>query len=257
MSENRTRNWSMDEIDNLLSRTEKDPSKRPAKSAVNSKKEDIASVMENFAKAERFTGRDADRRLPRNSGAEAIKNLFENEDFEKEEKTENPFVSDRTAKQRVADAVKSIKESKKEKSEAPGAAEKPAVNDLQSRILNEINSANKAGYADGKTKVIERPGFVMKRGRVDTGEGLEEAPKIVDADAAKTDKELFREKETDSAAENWSDGQIKLYGYDAHSEEKPDKVNEKMIQLILNPQIFNNFGGVYGTTIFTLGKLII
>lgn len=227
MSENRTRNWSMDEIDNLLSRTEKDPSKRPAKSAVNSKKEDIASVMENFAKAERFTGRDNDRRLPRNSGAEAIKKIFDSEEPEKEEKAENPFASDRTAKQRVADAVKSIKDSKKDKPEASKAAEKSAESDLQARILDEINATNKAGYPDGKTKVIERPGFVVKRGRTDAAEGLEEAPKIVDADAAKTDKELFREKETDAPAESWSDDQIKLYGFDIHNEDKPEKTTEE------------------------------
>lgn len=233
MSEN-GKSWSMDDIDRLLSRTEK------------SVKKDNDAVVENFARTMRLadtvpvTPKDAEKTVR----IETIKELNHEKDepvvevtpkAEKNEKTGDVVISSKTAKQRVADVLKELNLELPEEPEdhdpeqmnifdeplLPKKEHAMETDENRRHFLEEIQLDDEEDSM-GDTKIIERPGFVIKRGRMNAGEGLEEAPKIVDADDAK--KEIrFAENQTDDD-DSWSDGQIKFSGFE---EEAPDKISEE------------------------------
>ncbi len=229
------KSWSMDDIDRLLSRTEK-----PVKS-------EDSTILDNYARAKRFA--DAVRVNEKTAEENArIETIDEADSYTAEAKTVtfnavtdgrhgDVAVSTKTAKQRVADVVNGMKNSQQYKpmnsqTEKTSVFDEPLLprkehsmetDENRRRFLEVMELAEEEEKID-ETKVIERPGFVVKRGRVDEAEGLEEAPKIVDADTARIDKELFAEKLEE--AENWSDGQMKFSGFE-NQDETPEKITEE------------------------------
>ncbi len=228
MADNAGRSWSMDEIDMLLSRTNK--------KADN--KKSGASTESSAAKVRADKKAGTAVKSSTRAQAEAIKGLFADEAND----VNDGGLSDKNAKQRVAEAVKGIKEAKKAKPQKPQmraqSFDEPQINtkkdselyDFRNNFSKELNEGNlKADYMDSKTKVVERPGFVVKKGKADAGDGLEGAPLIVDAEKAKNSKDLFKEESAQTKKEDfsWSDDQMKLYGFDGYGEVKPDKITEE------------------------------
>lgn len=230
------KNWSMYDIDRLLSRTEK------------SAKSEDSTVVESYARTMRLA--DAvpadEKTAEENSRVETAEQPVE---YAGEAKTVrfdsvtdysagqgDVSVSTRTAKQRVSDVVKGMKGSQQarqgdNRQEQTSVFDEPLLpkkeysmetDENRRRFLEVVNLADEEETFD-ETKVIERPGFVVKRGKIDEEEGLEEAPKIVDADTARIDKELFAEKLEE--AENWADGQMKFSGFE-NQDETPEKITE-------------------------------
>ncbi|MCQ2479471.1 MAG: hypothetical protein MJ120_02430, partial [Clostridia bacterium] len=230
MADNVGRSWSMDEIDMLLSRTNKKADKKSGTSSESS----AVKVRAD---------KKSDSAVKQNSRAQAaaIKELFAEENAKE---VKDGGLTDKASRQRVADAVRGIKEAKKNnKPKVPQMRkhgfDEPQINtkkdpeayDFRTNFSRELKEGNlKAEAVDGKTKVIERPGFVIKRGKADAGEGLEEAPMILDAEKAKNSKELFEEERKKVHKKedlSWSDEQMKLYGFDGYGEVKPDKITEE------------------------------
>ena len=229
------RNWSLDEVDRLLSRTEK------------SFKKDDSAVVENFARTMRLadtvpvTATEAEKTVRietvADEAAETEEPVVEvTVKAEKDIKTGDVVISTKTAKQRVADVVKGmgIKPVKYEDNQpeqlnmfdeplVPQKEHAMEIDENRRRFLEDMK-VDEDDDSDGDTKVIERPGFVMKRGRVNTTEDLEEAPKIVDADDARTGS-IFTETKKEEP-EDWDDGQIKLSGFE-NQEETPVKITEE------------------------------
>lgn len=235
MSEN-GKSWSMDDIDRLLSRTQK------------SAKKDDSAVVENFARTMRLadsvpiTAEDAEKA----SRIETIDNFMpENVEpaaevtakAERNEKTGDVVISSKTAKQRVADVlngIDGIKPVRRENDDTqqmnifdepllPKREHAMETDENRRRFLERMKVEEEEDSFDD-TKVIERSGFVVKRGKMNTNEGLEEAPKIVDADDAKRELQ-FAEIISDDE-DSWADGQIKFSGFENH-EETPVKITEE------------------------------
>lgn len=235
MSDSEVKNWSKYDIDSLLRRTDK------------SSKNGDGAVVENFARTMRLadsvtvTAQNAEE----SARIEEIITDAQNEAPEvevtkravKDEQTGDVVISTKTAKQRVADVMKGIKTAPKpQKDNSPeqiSIFDEPLIpkkehsmetDENRRRFLEVMTLEDEEDDTHEATKVIERSGFVMKRGKVNLFEGYEEAPKIVDADDARNSSGIFEEKKDE--AESWTDGQIKLSGFENH-EETPVKISEE------------------------------
>ncbi len=221
------KSWSMDDIDRLIRETKKDN----------------GSVVENFARTMRL----ADTVAVETVDAEQKTRVepIENKENSEETKTipaagvHNAYTGDvgistKTAKQRVADIVNGIKsESKKPDSDKqkttifdepllPKKEHSMETDENRRRFLEVMKLEDEKEDFDD-TKVIERPGFVVKRTKANFAEGLEGIPKILDAEAAKNDRELYKEKQAEN--ESWAEGQMMFTGFDVQ-EEKPVIISE-------------------------------
>lgn len=223
MSEKDGRSWSMDEIDNLLKRTAK-PAKKDGKSV--SDKAGSVRLADSSEAAETIGGGDEDIKIYPTKGLN-------------NKKAGNISISSEASKKRVSDTVNRMntgeKSGRKKDSDQTSMFDEPLTpkkkhsmetDEIRRRFLDkyEIPAEEEDPVDESKTRVIERPGFVVKRGKVNESEDLEEVPTIIDADAAKKDRDLLKEKTDDG--ESWSDGQIRFPDFDI-PDNSPVIVNEK------------------------------
>lgn len=240
---NDDKNWSLDDVDRLLSRTEKPAKKQDEK------------VVESFARTMRLADTvsipaiDAEKKLR----VEEVntKKIDPMKTFAAKEKAEAALgspasvntgdieITSKTAKQRIADIVKNMKNGKKPSDFGGGEADfsesiiphknyAMEIDKNRRRFLEDFKIEDEP-EDDDKTKVIERPGFVIKKGSNSdlTGE-LEAVPTLIEADDAIRD---FEEDEPEEKEENWDDGQIKFNGFD--SADEPENISETEAEIKL------------------------
>lgn len=242
MDENSEKSWSMQDVDRLLSRTEK-----PAKNQEE-------TVVENFARTMRLadTVTVPVAQAEKNIRVETMNNEEEekkiSEALSKERGSTRDFpnvntgdvsISSKTAKQRVADIVNGLKKGKTgrikkvkptpisfDEALLPKKEHSMETDDNRRRFLERVELKEDED-APGETKVIERPGFVVKRNKAVNEDGdLEGVPRFVEAQDAKNEEDLyFDQPEEKPEDNNWDDGQIRFMGFDA-PEEAPVEISE-------------------------------
>ncbi len=242
---NDDKNWSLDEVDRLLSRTEKPQ-----------KKEE--TVVENFARTMRL----ADTVIVPEISAEQATRV---EAIDSDTKTYSQIakeradamigvaqahtgdiqISSKTAKQRISDIVKGIKKNKisavDDKTKAvsldddktrpvsfqepltPKKAHSMEIDENRKRFLEIREIEDDEDEADSPTQMIERPGFVMTRPASSHTTDLEAMPTLIDADDFMNSLADDEEKDLEPT-EPWDEGQMKLFGFE--SPEQPEKVSE-------------------------------
>lgn len=223
------KNWSIDDVDRLLSRTEKPP-----------KKEE--TVVENFARTMRL----ADTTIVPDASAEKTARIesveetiyIPQEDIDK--KADSPVediqISSKTAKQRVSDIVKGLKTGKikTRKEEKTGQIDLDEIvipkkasmetDEIRRRFL-EVIEVGEEDEVDESTRVVERPGFIKKKPLSEKTSDLDTMPMIIDADDVDAfPEELPEEPEVDES-DLWADEQITFSGFE-HEEMVPEKVSE-------------------------------
>ncbi len=226
------KNWSLEDIDELLSRTGK------------FLKNDSA-VVENFARTMRLadsapsTAAEAEKNarvetiefLPPENGKPSVEVTAK---AEKNTETGDIVVSTRTAKQRVADAIREmgIKPSKHEddQPEQLNLFDEPDIAEYAEKTAEDPDDAkaDENGYSpSGNTKIISRSVVSEKRIKDAVDSSTREITKTIRNEEAKT-RNSFAEKETDenSDDENWADGQIKFSGFE-NQDDAPDKITEE------------------------------
>ncbi len=230
---NDDKNWSIDDIDRLLSRTQKP-----------SKKEE--TVVENFARTMRLADTVI---VPEVSVEEATRIESINEDTKTysqiakeradamigvpEAHTGDIQISSKTAKQRISDIVKGIKKGKAtavdSKTKAVGFQEplipqkkhSMEIDENRKKFL-EVRQLEEEEEAWDKTQIVERPGFVMQRTVTSHTTDLEAVPTLIEAEDFINSIES--ENPDGEVVAPWDDGQIKLSGFD--NLEQPEKVSE-------------------------------
>ncbi len=243
MAKNRNdKNWSMDEVDRLLSRTEKAPQKKEE------------TVIENFARTMRLADTMVATEVTAEEAArvESLAEddtvvLSDNARLTKERAdavmgvakadTGDIQISSKTAKQRVSDVLQGMKKAKlnqqaEEKTVAVDLSEPltPKKNhsmevDENRRRFLEVIEVKEDDEADEHTRVVERPGFVMKKKEVsDKTTDLDFMPTLIEADDFINNIEEDEPEEVD-VQDLWAEDQIKLVGFDSE-EPEPEKVNE-------------------------------
>ena len=243
MAKNRNdKNWSMDEVDRLLSRTEKAPQKKEE------------TVIENFARTMRLadtmvatevTAEEAarvetvveDDTIVISDSARITKERADAVMGVAKADTGDIQISSKTAKQRVSDVLQGLKKAKlhqqaDEKTVAvdlsepliPQKKHSMEVDENRRRFL-EVVEVKEDDEADEHTRVVERPGFVMKKQEVsDKTTDLDIMPTLIEADDFINNLEEDEVEEVD-VQDLWAEDQIKLVGFDSE-EPEPEKVNE-------------------------------
>lgn len=241
---NDDKNWSLDDVDRLLSRTEKPAKKQDEK------------IVENFARTMRLadTVNIPTIDIEKQTRVEDVhtKKIDPLRSFAAKEKAEAALgspasvnagdieITSKTAKQRIADIVKEMKKGKKNSgfSSADADFSEPLIphkthametDKNRRRFLEDFKVEDEPEEVDDKTKVVERPGFVIKKGEGQdlTGE-LEAVPTLIEADDAIKE---FEEEEAPQNEENWDDGQIKFNGFD--SADEPENISESEAEMKL------------------------
>lgn len=236
------KNWTMEDVDRLLSKTEKAPQKEE-------------TVVENFARTMRL----ADTVIATEFSAEETARVEDVTAYEGVNLAEDtraakqradaamggePYgsgdiqISSKTAKHRVSEVLKGLQEEK-----GSGFFDKKTVHidfdepliprresameiDENRRRFLEVAQPEEEEDTQEHTKIMERPGFVMQKGEGDDDAGLEAIPILIEADDfISTINEDDADIEDESADELWDEGQIKLSGFDL-PEEEPIKVSE-------------------------------
>lgn len=223
------KNWSFDDVDRLLSRTEK-----PAK------KQD--GVVENFARTMRL----ADAVTPPASGAEEklrvesiqpegtrrFEVIKDTENQAPSSKTGDIEISSKTAKQRISEIIKGMKSTKSPSFKANGSFDEPLLpkkdnymemDENRRKFLEVVQLADEKDEAD--TSIIERPGFIVKKHTGQATGGLEGVPTLIDAEDAKNEFSSFHLLDLDEEQDEHHIEQIRLNGFDGE-EEAPEKINE-------------------------------
>ena len=241
MAKNRNdKNWSMDEVDRLLSRTEKAPQKKEE------------TVVENFARTMRL----ADTMVATEVSAEEavrVESLAEDDTvvlsdsarLTKERAdavmgvakadTGDIQISSKTAKQRVSDVLKGLKKAKlqQEAEEKTVAFDEPLIpkkkhsmeTDENRRKFLEVVEVNEEEEPSEHTRVVERPGFVMKKKPAsEKTTDLDIMPTLIEAEDFMNNLE-DEEPEKDVVQDLWAEDQIKLVGFETE-ELEPENVNE-------------------------------
>lgn len=239
---NDDKNWSIDEVDRLLSRTEK-----PAK------KEE--TVVENFARTMRLADTMV---VPEISAEEATRiETVDSAEFSgksysqiakeradammgvAEAHTGDVQISSKTTKQRISDIVKGLKKSKVVSIDNDDG--KTRAVDLSEPLLPEKKHSmetdeNRRKFLEireveededntvEQTQIVERPGFVKKKSTTQNTTDLESMPTLIDAEDYMS--EIFQEDDDESSEQSsWDENQIVLSGFD-DVEQKPEKVSE-------------------------------
>lgn len=180
---NDDKNWSLDDVDRLLSRTEKPAKKQDEK------------IVENFARTMRLadTVNIPTIDIEKQTRVEDVhtKKIDPLRSFAAKEKAEAALgspasvnagdieITSKTAKQRIADIVKEMKKGKKNSgfSSADADFSEPLIphkthametDKNRRRFLEDFKVEDEPEEVDDKTKVVERPGFVIKKARVKT-----------------------------------------------------------------------------------------
>lgn len=238
------KNWSLDDVDRLLSRTEKPAKKQDEK------------IVENFARTMRLADTVS---IPAANVEKQIrvedvhtKKIDPLRSFAAKEKAEAALgspasvntgdieITSKTAKQRIADIVSGMKSGRKSsdfsdidadfsESLLPHKDHAMETDENRRRFLEDFKIEDEPEELDDKTKVVERPGFVIKKGTSQdlTGE-LEAVPTLIDADDAMKE---FEEEEKPQDDESWDDGQIKFNGFDTVDE--PENISESEAEMKL------------------------
>ncbi|MBQ8782612.1 MAG: hypothetical protein IJZ57_02435 [Clostridia bacterium] len=235
------KNWSMDEVDRLLSRTEKAPQKEE-------------TVVENFARTMRL----ADTMVTTSVSAEEaarVESLDEDDtivqsDYARIAKeradaaigvvhadTGDIQISSKTAKQRVSDVLKGLKKAKLQQSEAEEKTvaidfDEPLIpkkehsmeTDENRRKFLEVVEIEDDDDTSEHTRVVERPGFVKQKTVSEKTTDLDIVPTLIDAEDF-INNIADEEPEEADVHDLWDEGQIRLVGFE-DSEQKPEKVNE-------------------------------
>ncbi len=240
---NDDKNWSLDEVDRLLSRTEK-PQKEE-------------TVVENFARTMRL----ADTAIVPEISAEQATRVETVDDSKSEREkmnysqiakeradammgvaqahTGDVQISSKTAKQRVSDVLKGLKKSKA--ASADDDDEKTRAVDLSEPLLPKKQHSmetdeNRRRFLEireieddeentaERTQVVERPGFVKKKSVSEHTSDLEAMPTLIDAEDFINGFEEAEESDTNDQS-SWDDGQIRLSGFET-TELEPVKVSE-------------------------------
>ncbi len=241
LSNNRDdKNWSMDDVDRLLSKTEKAPQKEE-------------TVVENFARTMRLADTVVSTEISaeENLRVEAI----EDEEINPSEYTRiakeraeaamgvimpdngDIQISSKTAKQRVSDVLKGLKKTKKQEASqnsgpiridfdeplVPGGGSSMETDENRRRFL-EVTQLEDEEDTDGQTRIMERPGFVMQKGEGDDAD-LEGMPTLIEAEDFMKTMGIEKQVEEDDSQDELDDGQIKLLGFDIF-EQEPERVSE-------------------------------
>ncbi|MBQ8227388.1 MAG: hypothetical protein IJZ88_00075 [Clostridia bacterium] len=233
------KNWSMDDVDRLLSRTEKAPQKEE-------------TVVENFARTMRL----ADTMVTTSVSAEEaarVESLEEDttvlpSDYARIAKekadvamgivsadTGDIQISSKTAKQRVSDVLKGLKKAGKKSPYDTGTVridfDEPLIPSKEHSMEVDENRRKfleRVKFDDEdtgeQTKIVERPGFVMQKGDDDIDLDLESVPTLIEAEDF-INTIIPDDAEVDESQDLWDDGQIKLVGFEIGTQE-PEKVNE-------------------------------
>ena len=230
----------MDEVDRLLSRTEKAPQKKEE------------TVVENFARTMRL----ADTMVATEVSAEEaarVESLAEDDTvvlsdsarLTKERAdavmgvakadTGDIQISSKTAKQRVSDVLKGLKKVKlqQESEEKTVAFDEPLIpkkkhsmeTDENRRKFLEVVEVSEEEEPSEHTRVVERPGFVMKKKPAsEKTTDLDIMPTLIEAEDFMNNLE-DEEPEKDVVQDLWAEDQIKLVGFETE-ELEPENVNE-------------------------------
>lgn len=235
------KNWSIDDVDRLLSRTEKAP-----------KKEE--TVVENFARTMRLadtmvtsevSAEEAARVESVDGGSIELTSDFARIAKERadaamgivEADTGDIQISSKTAKQRVSDVLKGLK---KAKIQQPDAEENTVAIDFDEPLIPqkehsmetdenrrrflEVVQVEDEEDTDEHTKIVERPGFVKQKTVKDNTSDLESVPTLIDADDF-INNIIDDEQEEPDIHDLWDEGQIKFVGFE-NTEQEPERVNE-------------------------------
>ncbi len=221
------KNWSIDDVDRLLSRTEKP-----------SKKEE--TVVENFARTMRL----ADTTVVNEFSAEKtarIETVEETVFLPAEPKTDEKHIlnsstgdiqiSSKTAKQRVSDIVKGLKtgKSKKQKNERTNRVnldeivipkKEPSYSDEYFQKSMDSLEIKGEDDIDSSTKVVDTPAFMYGSVPEDTTRDFTVNPQD-DYQEADDLPELNEQEEIDL----WAENQIRFSGFDGN-ESAPEKISE-------------------------------
>ena len=230
----------MDEVDRLLSRTEKAPQKKEE------------TVVENFARTMRL----ADTMVATEVSAEEaarVEPLAEDDTvvlsdsarLTKERAdavmgvakadTGDIQISSKTAKQRVSDVLKGLKKAKlqQEAEEKTVAFDEPLIpkkkhsmeTDENRRKFLEVVEVSEEEEPSEHTRIVERPGFVMKKKPAsEKTTDLDIMPTLIEAEDFMNNLEE-EEPEKDVVQDLWAEDQIKLVGFETE-ELEPENVNE-------------------------------
>lgn len=235
---NDDKNWSIDEVDRLLSRTEKAP-----------QKED--TVVENFARTMRLADtmvttevsveqaarvesvEDETIFLPSDSSritkerADAVMGVVQADNGD-------VSISSKTAKHRVSEVLKGLKKAQHQRTEdktiklrfdeplIPGKESSMETDENRKKFLEVIKFEEEEEISE-QTIVVERPGFIIQKGDFDEKEDLEGMPVLIEVDDVVDS--LSETKEEDVSEDGWDDGQIKLTGFEI-LEQEPEKIND-------------------------------
>lgn len=235
------KDWSLDEVDRLLSRTEK-----PAK-------KDDEAVVEKFARTMRLADTVSAPALDAETSAR-VSDTTDSADISQSYKaklraddalgagvgTGDILISSKTAKQRVADIVKGMKKKSKASKvgyKGAGGFDEPLLpkkahsmeTDENRRRFLEVMQVDddEEEEPDAKTKVVERAGFIIKKGESEPTGDLEGVPRLIDAEDIKNEPDDSDEEEDIAKEDSWDDRQMRLSGFDAQEkEQEPEQVSE-------------------------------
>ncbi len=236
------KNWSIDEVDRLLSRTEKAPQKEE-------------TVVENFARTMRLADTMVTAEITAEQAAriETVvdDDIAETAEFNRITKeradavmgdacadTGDIQISSKTAKQRVSDVLKGLKKIQNEQKKfdektiaiefdeplIPKKTHSMEIDENRRKFL-EVAKIEDDDEVTEQTRVVERPGFVMKKTVTDKTTDLDVVPTLIDAEEfinSLIDDEPEEEPEQE---DSWNDGQIKLVGFE-FGDQEPEKVSE-------------------------------
>lgn len=233
----------MDEVDRLLSRTEKAPQKKEE------------TVVENFARTMRLADTMVTTEVSMEEAAR-VENLVEDDTIvlsdtariTKERAdavmgvakadTGDIQISSKTAKQRVSDVLKGLKKAKQQDAEEKTVAvdlgepltpkkKHSMETDENRRKFLEVVEVKEDDEADEHTRVVERPGFVMQKKEVsDKTTDLDIMPTLIEAEDFMNNIDIEDgEPEEDIVQDLWAEDQIKLVGFETE-ELEPETVNE-------------------------------
>ncbi len=235
------KNWSIDDVDRLLSRTEKAPQKEE-------------TVVENFARTMRLADTVISSEITAEHAArvESVDDtVVISSDYSRSVKERADAamgvvqadsgdiqISSKTAKQRVSEVLKGLKKTQKDETKNTGRIsinfEEPLIPHKESsmetdenrrKFLEVIEMEEEEDEVDERTKIVERPGFMMQKNEDDNEQGLEAMPLLIDADDVINTITPQEEIVVDIAEEELEENQIKFVGFEIATQE-PEKVSE-------------------------------